>query len=165
MIVRDAEPAEAPAIHRLVARAFGQEDEAVLVDALRADGDVLAELVAVDGAEIAGHVMLSPLLVEGQAGTTRLGALAPLAVVPNLQRRGIGAALVKALLARAGELRLPAVVVLGDPGYYGRFGFRAEQAAGIVTPFAGPHLMAFGLGGKALSLKGKGRYAKAFGTA
>ena len=108
--------------------------EAALVDQLRRDGDLDLSLVAVgDDSRIVGHAALSPL-----AATFPALALAPVAVEPGHQGRGIGSALVRAALAtRPGHT----VVVLGEPRFYSRFGFRP---VGWDCPYAGPFLQATG---------------------
>lgn len=88
--------------------------------------------------------------------------LAPLAVAPERQRQGIGAALVAAALAAAAGGGWRAVFVLGDPAYYRRFGFDAALAAGFDSPYAGPHLMARPLGGPLPARGGPIRHAPAF---
>ena len=146
--IRPERPADAPAIAALLAQAFGGADEAGLVTALRHDGDLALSLVAEAGGAALGHVALSPLTAPAPAF-----ALAPLAVHPALQGRGLGAALVRAALTAAGD---HAVVVLGDPAYYARFGF---APADLDSPYAGPHLMAKG---PALPAGASVRHARAF---
>lgn len=159
MVIRDVVPADLPAIHAVVAAAFGQADEALLVDRLRADGDALVELVAEADGEIVGHVLFSPLGIGDLGGA----ALAPLAIAPAHQRCGLGGALTRAGLDRCRQLGVPAVVVLGHPGYYPRFGFDAALAAPLAAPFSGPSLMAIELRPDALVGGGALRYAPAFG--
>lgn len=133
--LRDEAAGDAPALAALLEAAFGGSEEARLLAALRRDGDLALSLVAEAGGVSLGHVALSPL--TGDLG--RAFALAPLAVTPKAQGMGIGAALVRAALARAKDAP---VVVLGDPAYYMRFGFL--PVPGWDSPFAGPHLMARG---------------------
>lgn len=159
MILRDASPADSTAIRAAVMAAFGQPDEANLVDRLRADGDALVELVVEAEGRIVGHIMFSRLGIGAITGA----ALAPLAVVPAHQRRGIGEALTRAGLDRCRTLGVPAVVVLGHPDYYPRFGFDAALAVPLGAPFAGPSLMAIELTPGALAGGGALRYAPAFG--
>ncbi|MDO9486855.1 MAG: N-acetyltransferase [Sphingomonadaceae bacterium] len=159
MRIRDAVPADFPAIHAVVAAAFGQPDEARLVDRLRADGDALIELVAEAHGEIVGHILFSRLGIGAAAGA----ALAPLAIAPAHQRRGLGGALTRAGLDRCRQRGVPAVVVLGHPDYYPRFGFDAALAGRLIAPFAGPSLMAIELRPGALADGGALRYAAAFG--
>ena len=126
MPIRDEVEADHAAVARLHRLAFGGDAEARLVDALRRSDTVAVSLVAQsDDAVIVGHVLLSRLVSPPGA----LG-LAPLAVLPDRQRRGVGSALVRAALARAREGGWAAAFVLGDPAYYGRFGFSAEAARG-----------------------------------
>jgi len=120
--VRDEAPADVGAIHAVVASAFGRSDEARLVDALRAAGKATISLVADHDGRVVGHVLFSPVTL---AGAPSASGLAPLAVVPPMQRRGIGGALVRAGLDRCRAAHRPFVVVLGSPDYYGRFGFLA----------------------------------------
>ncbi len=144
-------------VRRVIESAFGREDEADLVERLRTEGDAVIALAAELDGEIAGHVVLSPMRApEGALG------LAPLSVRPDLQRRGIGAALIREALERAGREGWRAVFVLGDPSYYTRFGFDPEQARGYATPFEGPFLMALELVSGALTGEGELHYARAF---
>jgi len=133
-MIRYARAADHPAIADVVAAAFGRADEADLVARLRTDGDVIFELVAEEDGVETGHILFSRLWAD-HAGL--FGALAPLAVRPEGQRAGVGSALVRAGLASAREFGCHGVLVLGDPAYYGRFGFSAETAAQVQAPFRG----------------------------
>lgn len=144
-------------VRRLVESAFGREDEADLVERLRADGDAAIALVAEVDGETAGHVVLSPMRAPDDA----LG-LGPISVRPDLQRRGVGAALIRAALERASHDGWRAVFVLGDPPWYTRFGFDPELARGYATSFEGPFLMALELTPGALTGEGELRHAPAF---
>lgn len=157
MDIRDEHENDGAEIGRLIAAAFGQSDEARLVEQLRRDGDAVAALVATAGSAIVGHVMLSAMMAPFRAL-----ALAPLAVLPVAQKRGVGSALVEAAIERARRQRWQAVFVLGDPGYYGRFGFRADLAEGFSSPYAGPHLMALPLADRLPVLSGPLGHAPAF---
>ena len=144
MLLRRERPGDARAVHDLHRAAFAREAtpdgpasdgrlEADLVDALRADGDLVPAccLVAeVDGA-VVGHVAVSRATVGGEAGVLGLG---PLGVRPDLQGRGIGSALLHATLAAADALGARAVVLLGHPGYYPRFGFEPAVDHGVTPP-------------------------------
>lgn len=146
------------AIRRLLIAAFPTAAEADLVDRLRRDGDLAISLAALDDDAVVGHAALSPMTAPLKA----LG-LGPLAVAPERQRQGIGSALVREGLRRAEAEGWDAVFVVGDPAYYGRFGFTAEAASGFASPYAGPFFMALALGGRGLSVRsGKVGYAPAF---
>lgn len=158
-MIRTATSAHHSAIHQVVAAAFGQEDEAQLVDRLRADGDAMVELVADDAGAIVGHILFSRLGIGAATGA----ALAPVAVAPARQRGGIGAALTRAGIEQCRALGVPAIVVLGHADYYPRFGFSAALAAPLDAPFSGPSFMAIELSPGALAAGAKVRYAPAFG--
>jgi putative acetyltransferase len=100
------------------------------VDALREQAEPIVSLVAEDRGAIVGHIMFSPVTLSGHP-TLRLMGLAPMAVVPTHQRQGIGSALVTAGLEHCRQLGIAAVVVLGHPAYYPRFGFWPSTRFGI----------------------------------
>ncbi|ENM5842132.1 N-acetyltransferase [Vibrio mimicus] len=126
MLIRTEAPADILAVDELLKTVFATEAEANLVMALRENGRRTLSLVACDDeGEIIGHVMFSPVTVDGE--DLNWQGLAPLAVKEEYCRQGIGAELVKEGLSSLGELGYPACVVLGDPAYYSRFGF--EDAA------------------------------------
>lgn len=124
LVVRDEGIGDAVAVRDVVARAFEQAEEALLVDRLRAAGKAIITMVAERDAQVVGSVLFSPVTLEGEP--FGLG-LAPLAVAPEVQKQGIGAALVQAGLARARATGHGSVVVLGSPAYYGRFGFAPAE--------------------------------------
>jgi putative acetyltransferase len=127
--IRTERPADRQAIFAVHAAAFPGAAEARLVDALRAGGSVRVSLVAEMGGAIAGHILFSPVAVAPEG---RLGAgLAPLAVLAALRRRGIGGRLVECGLEACRRAGLGFVVVLGEPGYYRRFGFRRALDVGL----------------------------------
>ncbi|ENM5738539.1 N-acetyltransferase [Vibrio mimicus] len=126
MLIRTEAPADILAVDELLKTVFATEAEANLVMALRENGRRTLSLVACDDeGEIIGHVMFSPVTVDGE--DLNWQGLAPLAVKEEYRRQGIGAELVKEGLSSLGELGYPACVVLGDPAYYSRFDF--EDAA------------------------------------
>jgi putative acetyltransferase len=140
--------------------AFPTRAEADLVDRLRTDGDAIFSLVAVHQNEIVGHIMLSRMRTPPQT----LG-LGPVAVLTPHRRNGIAASLIREGLRSATEKGWKAVFVLGDPGYYCRFGFDAALAAGFTSPYSGPHLLALALQQDALPVqKGRLEYPTAFAT-
>jgi len=138
--IRECRGDDLGAIRSVVEKAFGRRAEADLVEALLAESIATISLVAEEEARIVGHVLLSEL-----GGLDKAMALSPVAVTPRRQKHGIGSALVAAALAAAGDAGYRAVFVLGDPAYYGRFGFRADLAEGADVPWPGPHFMAIEL--------------------
>ena len=121
------------AIRRVVASAFGSDLEARLVEAIRTSPEYLPRLALVaevDG-EIVGHVMMSIAAVDDGSIKYPIFQLAPLAVAPTEQRKGIGGALVAAVLERARAEGAEFVVLQGDPRYYGRLGFEPADTYGI----------------------------------
>lgn len=165
MIIRDAEPEDEIAIRAIVASAFGRADEARLVDQLRADGDAFIELVAEDeeDGELLGHILFSPLAIDRSDETVTALALAPVAVRPDRQTSGIGGALIREGVEQARRAGIPAIVLVGHPSYYPRFGFSAKAAESLDAPFSGPSFMALELEPGALKAGGSVRYAAAFG--
>ena len=136
--LRPERPADRPAIHDVEARAFGGPAEADLVDVLRERGELVVSLVAVGSErhELIGHVGFSPVRVDGAGAVPGLVGLAPLAVVPERQRQGVGAALVRRGLDVLREQGYRACVVLGHASYYPRFGFRPAAGFGLRFPGA-----------------------------
>jgi putative acetyltransferase len=164
-VLREESAADRAGVRAVHLAAFPGEDEANLVERLQTDGDALVGLAAEVKARIVGHILFSWLPIETRAGVIPAAALAPLGVVPEWQGRGIGAALVERGLALCRERGIAVVVVLGDPGYYSRFGFRAEKAAHLQTAWSGPHLMAIELAPGALGDgRGIAHYPAAFTT-
>jgi putative acetyltransferase len=139
-MIRYARPADHAAIAAVTEAAFGTPDEVGLIARLREAGDVLFELVAVEDGEVVGHILFSRLWADR---VEMYAALAPLAVRPGLQRTGHGSALVRAGLESAREFGAHGVLVLGHPAYYPRFGFAADTAAQVKSPYSGsPSFMA-----------------------
>jgi putative acetyltransferase len=145
MIVRAETPADVASIRDIVRAAFAGEQEADLVDDLRRDGDLLLSMVAEDADQLVGHIGFSRVWISHQAQRAPGVSLAPLSVAPEHRRRGIGAALVKAGHAQLRAAGERVVFVLGDPGYYGRFGYVLPAAAAFDCVYAGPHFQALAL--------------------
>ena len=135
--LRPETAADHEAIRQVNCRAFGGDAEARLVDALREGGHVRASLVAEEGGHVVGHVLFSHLPLVTGGGMVPGLALAPLAVLPELQGRGIGSALVRRGLEVCKEQGHRVVVVLGHPPFYQRFGFSAQLAARLEAPYSG----------------------------
>ncbi|MDO9338856.1 MAG: N-acetyltransferase [Caulobacter sp.] len=159
-MIRSAAPADRRAIHAVVTAAFRQPDEADLIEALRADGDALLELVAADDGAVVGHILFSPLVTDNGR---RLAALAPLSVEPGRQKTGLGTALMEEGHRRLAAAGIEAVIVLGHPAYYPRVGYSADLAKAVTAPFDGPSFMALELAPGALSQPLTITYARAFG--
>jgi putative acetyltransferase len=120
-VIRDERPEDRQAVWQVEADAFGRTEEADLL--ARLEPHKAFSLVATIDQDIVGHVLFTWLPVSEH----RALALAPLAVRPDLHGKGIGGELVRQGLARARTLGAPAVVVLGDPKYYSRFGFTTDH--------------------------------------
>ncbi|MGE0829133.1 MAG: GNAT family N-acetyltransferase [Hyphomonadaceae bacterium] len=164
MLIRDARLSDLPAIRRVVTAAFAQADEAALVDRLRSEGDALIELVALQAGDVIGHILFSALPILRADASLNAAALAPVSVAPAHQNQGVGERLIRAGLEKCRAFGLKAVIVMGHPSYYPRFGFSAESAESLDAPFSGPAFMALELEPGALKAGGKVRYAAAFGV-
>jgi len=137
MTIRPETAADYAAIHEVNRLAFGQDAEANLVDVLRDGGFLRLALVAEVGGQIVGHILFSRLPIITETGVVEALALAPMAVLPTHQRRGIGTLLVNEGLRACREAGHKIVVVLGHPGFYPRFGFSAKLAERLTSPFGG----------------------------
>jgi putative acetyltransferase len=135
--IREQRASDADGIRQVLTAAYGREAEARLVERLRATGKAKPSLVAEVGARLLGHVLFSPIGIETTGNMVTVSALAPLAVLPAFQRLGIGSALVSAGLGRL-KTSAAAVLVIGEPQYYGRFGFVPASRFGIRSPFPTP---------------------------
>ncbi len=125
----DADVATIRAVHEA---AFPTPAEAMLVDLLRKNGKARISLVSEDAGSVVGHILFSPVEIAADDGTRMIGlGLAPLAVLPEFQRRGIGSRLVLDGLAECRRQRQPFVVVLGHTEFYPRFGFERASRRGI----------------------------------
>jgi putative acetyltransferase len=167
--IRPETPEDFPAVLAVHRRAFGQDDEAHLVATLRGSAAHIPELslVAVEAGQFVGHILFSPIVIRTLTGNQAALALAPLAVAPEAQGRGIGSALVRAGLEVCIQLAHPRVIVLGHAAYYPRFGFKPASAWGIRPPFAVPEdaFMACELSPGALAgCAGVVEYPPAFGA-
>ncbi|MCB2065856.1 MAG: N-acetyltransferase [Erythrobacter sp.] len=162
-MIREERRGDEAAVRQLVAAAFADEphsdgSEPEIMDRLRRDGTPMLSLVADQGGVILGHVAFSPVTIGG--ADCHWFGLAPLSVAPARQKRGIGTALVREGLRRLAEQGAKGCVVLGDPAYYGRFGFAAD--ADISYPGVPPeYFQRLLLAGD--MPRGAVRYAPAFG--
>jgi putative acetyltransferase len=137
VLIRPETAADGNAIRHVNRLAFGQDDEALLVDALRDDGYVQVSLVAERAGQVVGHILFSDLLIITEAETVPALARAPMAVLPEFQRQGIGSALARSGLDECRKQGHQIVVVVGHPHFYPRFGFSSKLASGLASPFAG----------------------------
>jgi len=145
MIVRRERAADVAGIRAILCAAFAGDQEADLVDSLRRDGDLLLSMVAEDSGDVIGCIGFSRLWISHQGERSPGVSLAPLAVTAERRRRGIGAALVEAGHAHLRSAGETIVFVLGDPAYYGRFGYSIAAAADFDCCYAGPHFQALAL--------------------
>lgn len=156
--IRHETAGDREAVEGLLLAAFPTSLEHRLVRQLREDGDVVFSLVAAEAADIVGHALFTRLRAPKAAL-----ALGPVAVAAERRRRGVAASMIEAGLERAREEGWAAVVVVGDPSYYPRFGFSRDAVRGMSCRYAGPALM-----GLALTEDGFGEprieYASAFSS-
>ena len=157
-LVRPETDGDREGIARLLLADFPSSSEARLVGQLRKNGDVVFSLVTVENSDVIGHALFSRL----RAPDATL-SLAPVAVAENRRRRGISAAMIEAGLERARAECWTAVVVLGDPSYYRRFGFSRDTVRCMSCPYSGPGLMGLVLTGSGLE-EPHVEYAPAFSS-
>lgn len=163
-VIRPETLGDHTAIHEVNRLAFGEEGEAWLVAALRDGGYVRVSLVAEERGRVVGHILFSDLSIVTPQGVVEALSLAPLAVVPDCQRQGIGSALVREGLRACAEAGHRIVVVVGHPEFYPRFGFTTQSVERLLSPYAGPAFMALELAPGALEgVEGEVRYSPPFG--
>jgi putative acetyltransferase len=138
--IRAEEPGDIPYIRLVNTAAFGGPAEAALVDALRTGDAFIPDLslVAEIRGQVVGHILFTPVVIRSDDHETPALSLAPVAVLPDFQRLGIGSRLVEEGLARARILGHRLVIVVGHPGYYPRFGFLPARPQGLSAPFPVP---------------------------
>jgi len=162
--IRDEEPGDINALTRVHQAAFGRSDEGELVARLREDHQLRISLVATVSEHPVGHIAFSPVqpAIEGVSAPPL--ALGPVGIDPEHERRGIASRLVQAGLDRAQALDTPYVVVLGDPAFYGRFGFEPLEKYQLSGDYdAGEAFRILALGDGMLPAAGSHiRYAPAF---
>lgn len=164
MLIRAEKECDRETVSAVNLSAFDTPSEADLVDALRQQVQPIISLVAEENGEVVGHIMFSPVSLSGHP-TLKVMGLAPMAVAPTHQNKGTGSALVQAGLEQCRQLGFVAVVVLGHPHFYPRFGFSPASQFGIDSEYDVPEevFMAMELQPEALSRKtGKVRYHPAF---
>lgn len=137
MLIRAERDTDIPAVHAVNAAAFPTAAEADLVDALRRQANPIISLVAEEDGSVVGHILFSPVVLDSRPDL-KIAGLAPMAVIPGRQRSGIGSALVRAGLDECRRLGFSAVVVLGHPEFYPRFGFVPSTRFGIRSEYDVP---------------------------
>ena len=166
MITVRAETAEdIPALRRVNELAFGQPNEADLVDALRAAARPHISLVAASEGRVVGHIFFSPVTLEAEDSASLILGLAPMAVLPEYQRQGIGSRLVREGLEECRRMGCDVVVVVGHPGYYPRFGFAPASRKGLRCEYPVPDEVFMVAELKPDALRGRGlvKYRPEFG--
>lgn len=161
-MIRQEDPGDASQIRDLLEASFPGFGEAVLVDRLRSDGDIDLSLVAEDQGVVIGYTAFSRLMVEGESEPFRAVALAPLAVYPEYQQQGVATRLIREGHACLAAMGLTLSVVLGEPGYYSRFGYSHKRAALFDCAYQSPYLLALSFG--AAPWEGRLIYPNAFAT-
>lgn len=161
MLIRAERPDDAGAIRDVVRAAFEGDGEADLIERLRADGDLVLSLVAEQDSRVAGHIGFSRLWIEHGGQRSPGVSLAPLAVKPELQYRGIGSALIEAGHARMIDARETLAFVYGNPVYYGRFGYALAAAVPFACVYTGAYFQALAFSARAPAA-GTVEYAPAF---
>ncbi len=156
--VRDAKEGDSTAIRKVLVENFPSSAEADLVDRLISDGAARITIVAVEDENLAGYCMFS----EMEAPFRALG-LGPVSAARAMRGKGVGSLLIREGLHRAEAEDWQGVFVLGNPEYYGRFGFNRELASGFENPYAGPYFLASALGANSLPASGgEVKHANAF---
>ena len=166
MEIREERAGDRQGIRRVHLEAFGGDVEARLVDLLRERGKSIVSLVAADAGDVLGHILFSLVTIDGSASARPLG-LAPVGVLPDFQRSGIGSSLIREGLQRCAAAGYGLVVLVGDPRYYARFGFQAAKPCGLDNEYGvDQEFMVLELHAGALDLtKGLVRYAPEFAEA
>ena len=134
IVIRKEESQDVDHVREVLRAAFPTDAESRLVDALRLHGKAVISLVAVSDDRVIGHILFSPVSTTPPDVFEGVG-LAPVAVHPDLQSRGIGSALIREGLRLCREFKYDYCVVLGDPKYYRRFGFEKASQFGIQNEY------------------------------
>jgi putative acetyltransferase len=140
MHIRTANEADLGDILHVQSHAFGHDKEAGLTHALLHDDSArpLLSLLAIDEEEVLGHILFTTVRIAGNRKTVSSMILAPLAVLPAVQNRGVGGALIRAGLDKLSAAGVDLVFVLGHPGYYPRYGFEPAGVHGLAAPYPIP---------------------------
>lgn len=136
--IREEQSEDIRVIRKVNERAFGQPKEADVVDELRRNCNDLLSLVAVAQNQVVGHILFSPATIESEDRIVRGVGLAPMAVLPEYQRKGVGAELIRTGITRLENKGCPFVIVLGHAEYYPRFGFETASRYGVRSEWEVP---------------------------
>lgn len=162
--VRVARPDDVPAMDALLRASFPAPDEARLVQRLCVDGDMVLAMVAEEAGALGGVVVFSRMDVDVGGKPVAAVAMAPVATAPEFRRQGVAEALIAAGHDRLRDAHVMLSFVLGDPGYYERFGYATDWAKGFDSPYAGEYFMALPLqdGAMPCGVRGRCDHAAAF---
>ena len=166
MIIREEQSGDLAAIRRVILEAFDGPAEADLVEKLRANGKFRLSLVAELDGQVVGHILFTVVAIEDADPCPRTLGLAPLAVLSEFQRKGVGSALMHSSLERCREMGHDAIVVVGHSEYYPKFGFLPASRYGLHCEYDVPEdvFMALELQSGALQgIRGLVRYQPEFG--
>ncbi len=133
--IREEQSADAEQIRIILQQAFGRTEEADIVDKLRQSCPNAISLVGIDGEQIVGHILFTPVTIQAKEKIITGMGLAPMSVLPEFQRRGVGSQLVKTGLDFVKKAKYLFVIVLGHPAYYPRFGFVPASRYGIMSEY------------------------------
>jgi putative acetyltransferase len=134
--IRRELPGDISQIHRTNELAFAGTAEADVIDRLRQTCPEFISLVAIAAEQVVGHILFTPAWLETPDNQIDGMGLAPLAVLPDYQNRGIGGKLIRAGLSEIEQLGWPFIIIIGHPGYYPRFGFETASKYGIRCEYA-----------------------------
>jgi putative acetyltransferase len=166
--VREEQPGDAPVIRKVHEQAFGQSQESDIIDKLRRNCSNLLSLVAVAEDQVVGHILFSPVEIKSEQTIVRGMGLAPMAVLPEFQRQGIGGTLVREGIKILKRRNCPFVIVLGHAEYYPRFGFEPANRYRIRSEWEVPDdaFMILVLNPSIMrDVSGVARYRREFGEA
>ena len=138
IIIREEAPRDIEAIRDVNIKSFGQTQEADIIEKLRAACTDALSLVALKKDAVVGHILFSPAVIEGEGGEVVGMGLAPMAVLPEYRRQGIGSELIRTGIAQLKERQCPFIIVLGHPEYYPRFGFEPARRCRIRSEWEVP---------------------------
>jgi putative acetyltransferase len=135
--IRLEQPSDIEEIRNIYSLSFGQPQEGSIVDKLRVNCNEIVSLVAVSGKKVVGHILFSPAILEGKTNNIKGMGIAPMAVLPEFQNRGIGSKLVREGINKLKTKEYSFIIVLGHAKFYPRFGFERASKYGINCQWEG----------------------------